>query len=299
MPFTVSHLAAALPFWPLRRVIPFTALAVGCATPDIVLFIPALVDYGVTYQSTHHWPTVIPNSLLLGWPLLLLVLVIIPAAHALLPQPIRCSRPSAADQSIWHIRPNRPVWETGSRLQTIRNVSLNTSLWALLSSIALMIGGLSHSVWDAFTHAYGWGVDALPCLQTTITLSESSPTIALRGYQIAQHLSSIVGLFILFGFYLLIVIRRRKQQIAPNNPPTLPIWIRVVVVAGLLLICPWLAYNYDYSPIIEAGRSRETAIFYWVTRTMMYQVWLLIAYSLLHYSLVYFGHRITFTNHRG
>lgn len=49
MPFTPTHIVAVLPFWPLRRVVPFSAFAMGAMIPDLPLFFP-IVNYAQAHS---------------------------------------------------------------------------------------------------------------------------------------------------------------------------------------------------------------------------------------------------------
>ncbi|NER80212.1 MAG: DUF4184 family protein [Leptolyngbya sp. SIO1D8] len=49
MPFTPTHIGAVLPFWLLRRVVPFSAFAIGAMVLDVPLFFP-IIDYAQTHS---------------------------------------------------------------------------------------------------------------------------------------------------------------------------------------------------------------------------------------------------------
>ena len=161
MPFTVSHAVVALPA--VRGPLPAAAVAAGAMAPDVPLFLPG----GLSYADTHGFPSLLVTALpvaavlLAAWALLLR-----PAAGILLPRPIAARLPAA-----WAAR-SRP-----------------TTRGALLALAALLLGVLSHVVWDAFTHEGRAGSALLPAL--------AEPWGALPGYRWIQYASSVGGLLVL------------------------------------------------------------------------------------------------------
>lgn len=161
MPFTVSHAVVAVPA--VRGPLPAAAVAAGAMAPDVPLFLPG----GLSYAETHGFPSLLVTALpvavvLLGiWSLLLR-----PAAGALLPATIASRVPAA-----WADRP-RPTW--------------GGAAWAL---VALLLGVLSHVVWDAFTHEGRVGSALLPAL--------AEPWGPLPGFRWLQYGSSVGGLAVL------------------------------------------------------------------------------------------------------
>lgn len=170
MPFTVSHIAAVLPFHrPLRRLGLFSAAAIGAMTPDLDLILPLRL----TRQQTHGWLALFTFCLPVGlgaWALF--QLLIKPAMVEVLP-----------DRIFLRLQQDH----SGPRLGNWR-----TWLWAAL---ALLLGALSHIVWDGFTHEDGRGVRMLPFLE------DFGPGLGNRPmhlYRWLQHGSSVVGLLIVF-----------------------------------------------------------------------------------------------------
>jgi hypothetical protein len=64
--------------------------------------------------------------------------------------------------------------------------------------IAIILGSLSHLLWDSFTHASGAIVKSSELLQAEII---KVGTLHIYGYTLMQHLSSFVGVAILFWVY--------------------------------------------------------------------------------------------------
>lgn len=241
MPFTVSHIAAALPLLPANRLLPFVAIAVGCMTPDLPLFCPWLESLGMGYATTHAWPSTIVTSWCFGWFMLLLGWWMLPALAELCPQIIR------------------------QRL-TVQPMRIMFSLrWLIGGSIGLILGGLSHSVWDAFTHASGWGLNVIPALQAPITNTE------IRGYQLAQHLSSLIGLLLL----ILMSVYKLKQQPSTTTSSILSTPSRIIfwcMLIGVTLVTG------IYAAI--STQQLSATLFLWITSSVQYGFIMLLIYSL-------------------
>lgn len=174
MPFTPAHAVVALPF--VRTPLLPAAVAVGAMAPDLPLF---LRGTPLTYQVTHTnlvVTVVLAFVLLAGW-----YLVLRPAVRELIPRVLAARLPRE--------------WDAGG-LSVIRTVSAPREraahpIWGdavrfpILLVVSLLIGALSHVVWDAFTHEGRWGVQLVPVLA-----AQWGP---LCGYKWLQHGSSIVG----------------------------------------------------------------------------------------------------------
>jgi len=64
--------------------------------------------------------------------------------------------------------------------------------------VSLVLGALTHLVWDAFTHPYGWAVRHVSVLSLTLI---ETPYGALRVYKVLQHGSTLVGAILLcYGY---------------------------------------------------------------------------------------------------
>lgn len=132
MPFTPSHAVVALPF--IRTPLVPAAIAVGAMTPDLPLFVRAVVP---TYSTTHDFAAIaitvaMALGLLLVWRLLLR-----PAARVLAPAPIAERLP--------------PSWQRGSRA-TLKETFVGDRgavAQTMLLLVSLAIGIASHILWDS------------------------------------------------------------------------------------------------------------------------------------------------------
>jgi len=168
MPFPLAHPAAVLP---LRRYCPrwlsFTALVIGSVTPD------AGYLFGEKYWGTfsHRFAGSIEFCLPAGIVLMALfywlrtpLVRILPAPYqqALLPL---CQRPRG-------------------------------SLWAIL--VSLLIGALTHLLWDSFTHTNGWFVQHLPILDSrTFTVAGHTARVCHVLWYVCSF-AGVVWLFLVF-----------------------------------------------------------------------------------------------------
>lgn len=179
VPFTPSHIAAVLPF--LRTPLPGAALVVGSMVPDLPYFVPL----GISRQLTHSVPGVLIADLPMALAVLALWTLVFQA-------PLR-------DFSPGWLRRRLPV---PRRMRSTR--ALPTLGWAVL---AVLVGVITHLIWDSFTHPDGWIVLAVPAFHTMLG--------HFTVYRWAQYASSVVGLVIIVAWLALWVRRspmRREDE---------------------------------------------------------------------------------------
>lgn len=224
MPFTPSHAVVALPF--IRTPLVPAAIAIGAMAPDLPLFVRGLpLHYGRTHDLA--WvPVTVALALLL---LLVWRAVLRPAVRELSPAWLAARLPEE--------------WDRGAAVGVRETLALTAVRgegterrwrveWTgmLLLVVSLLIGVVSHIVWDLFTHEGRWGVVLLPSLG-----DEWGP---LPGFKWLQHGSSVLGLVII-GFWALLWLRRRNA--APRVERVLPAaarwawWVSLPVV----LVAAW------------------------------------------------------------
>ncbi|MGA5320702.1 DUF4184 family protein [Streptomyces seoulensis] len=149
MPFTLSHAAAVLPA--VRRdgtgrgpLVP-SVLVAGSFAPDLTYYAagvhPEAMEYGT---FTHSFTGVLTVDALLSWALVALWLLVREPLVALLPRP-------------WQPRP-AALLRCGAPRARVR---ASLALWWYVSAV---LGGVTHVVWDAFTHHDRWGTRLVPVL---------------------------------------------------------------------------------------------------------------------------------------
>ena len=161
MPFTPGHVAAILPF--ARTPLVPAALVVGSMAPDLFYYVPT----DVSRELSHSLPGLVTVDLALGLVVFALWELVFraPALDAL-PRPVR------------------------SRLGNTTRRRLYRRFAALIV-VSVLLGSLSHLVWDSFTHV-GWLSDAVPLLG-----EEVGPMLVVKWL---QHISSAVGAIVLLAW---------------------------------------------------------------------------------------------------
>ena len=163
MPFTLAHPAAVLPIWaggkPRLRL---AALVLGAVTPDFEYFL----HLNTVGRYAHSLPGLFFVCLPAGWLSLWLF--------------DRFGR-----QGIASLLPT--TWQLPAPPTSPNRV--------LPTSVALLLGAATHVIWDAFTHASGWGVVLLPQLADPVFTSPST----IPWFKVLQHGSTLLGLAVLAG----------------------------------------------------------------------------------------------------
>ncbi|MBA3741957.1 DUF4184 family protein [Sporichthya sp.] len=159
MPFTVSHVALALPL--MRTPLPASALVIGSTVPDL----PVHLAHRPTEQ-THSWTGLVGEDLLLGLALWALW-------HGLLAAPVLAGAPQAVRSRAAGLRLG-----LCSRLRDRRELAL--------VPVALFVGSALHVFVDSFTHVDRWGTHLVPALSHTYA-----------GYSWLQYGGSVLGLAVI------------------------------------------------------------------------------------------------------
>lgn len=167
MPFTFSHPAAVVPLAKKRPLV-FSALVIGSMTPDVESFVHLSTDVSFAHSPAGIFIFCLPAGILL----FLLF-------HHLLKRPLLSILPANHQQRLMTLAPN-----------TQNTYSVRKWIWVMIS---LLIGAFTHIAWDAFTHEYGWVVQKLPVLQTSIS--------HLKVYTVLQHSSTFAGALLLGYWY--------------------------------------------------------------------------------------------------
>jgi hypothetical protein len=199
VPFTISHAAAALPF--TRTRLPLAALMIGTMAPDFAYFLPV----GADRMFTHH----LAGVPLFCWPVgfavwLFYVFLLERPTIELLPEP-------------WRSRV--PLSDRGVSFGNFAKIS-----------IALMLGALTHLLWDAFTHASTFITDAWSGFYGELFRYRGRP---IRVFFMLQILSSIFGLFALWWWAM--NLRRAAPRASTDFEPAGFITNRIRLLALLAI----------------------------------------------------------------
>ncbi len=234
MPFTPSHAVVALPF--VRTPLVPAAIAVGAMAPDLPLFVRGLpLHYGRTHDL--YW---MPATVLLALGLLLMWRAVLrPAVRELAPSWLGRRLPADWD---------RPAGAAVRETLAITSIAGAGSVrrwrvsWTgmLLLLISLVIGVVSHIVWDLFTHEGRWGVAVVPRLG-----EQWGP---LLGFKWLQYGSSFVGLAII-GVWAVAWLSRRDPSASVARVLPAPVrWLWWLSLPAVLLAA-WLVGLAAFGPL--------------------------------------------------
>ncbi|MBA4148071.1 MAG: DUF4184 family protein [Verrucomicrobia bacterium] len=166
MPLTLAHPAAAVPF---RRLgLPLSALVVGSMSPDFAKIFTLRPSANLGHSLDGIVWFCIPSGLLV---LMLFHFLLKRPLIELLPGQCASRLAQFLDNTRWRNVHNLPVVCAG-----------------------LAIGAFTHLFWDSFTHADGWTAHHLPFLQQTVFELKGHE---VKGYKLAQHGSTFVGMLLL------------------------------------------------------------------------------------------------------
>ncbi|WP_165903651.1 DUF4184 family protein [Hymenobacter gummosus] len=138
MPFTLSHPAAAVPLArPLR--LPLSALWVGSLSPDFIYFLQLEAEGEFGHSFWGLFFSCLPLSLLVLW-----------LWHRVQKYPAAALLPAWAGRRAAGAATEPFRFGPGRRLAAI--------------CAGILVGAVTHDVWDAFTHTDGWVAEHWPLL---------------------------------------------------------------------------------------------------------------------------------------
>jgi hypothetical protein len=171
MPFTLSHPAASVPF--ARKKFILSALVIGSMAPDFEYFFPLM--------PAERFGHSLPGLVLFTLPVAVIVYFIF---HALLKEPLVSLLPQS------HQRKLMPL---------LKNFSFGPPRRMVMVLLSILIGILTHLIWDSFTHLDSRTMQFFPVLkQTLFQLGPSNIPI----YAFLQYISSLVGIALLVYWYV-------------------------------------------------------------------------------------------------
>jgi hypothetical protein len=198
MPNPIAHPAASIPFTKAGMV--FSALVIGSISPDFGYLVPLPTPYFM-----YNAAGLILFDVTVGFVLLWLF-------HALVKWPLLSFLPESLQSRLFkHAQ--------GFSFGPLKRFGL-----ILLS---LLVGSLTHMIWDSFTHEYGWMVEQFAFL--------SIPIGGTPLYTILQNLSSIIGIIVLFYWFI------KWLQTAPQSDQLPARFSNVVRITFFILTAVSLA----------------------------------------------------------
>lgn len=216
MPFTVSHIVAALPLNKgLGKYTALSPLIIGSMTPDVAYLTPFLVHQRVDSHSLLGiYLFCIPMGLTIYF---LYHLLMAPVLVSFLPKFIQK-----------HLNPDLFI----GKLPSIPSHVL---------VISLVLGALTHIIWDFFTHqSAGYYIPFMNVPLVNIDGYDIMP------YRLLQHLSSLFGLGLLM--YWIFAWTKRIKHIESNNIFwQAPKKLKVFAFAAIALFSFVISMIYGYS----------------------------------------------------
>lgn len=205
MPFTLAHPAAVLPL--VRRPFVASALVAGAVAPDL-LYIDPIYRFATQHINGNFTITLTHEFTSAFWLDPLLAVLMLAVFHLVIRRPLVTLAPSALAARL----PSPPI------------TSVAVLLWTLVSVI---VGAVTHVVWDSFTHGDGYFVRQFPGVFRAEVVGASDVN------RILQYVSTVGGCLI-----LAIWLYRWYRSTTPA-PVTagdhVSDWVRYVVLAALAL----------------------------------------------------------------
>lgn len=203
MAFTLSHMAAALPFYRWRKWISVEALLIGSILPDLPYF---LNSSQVTSEESHSWLGL--PSYCLPWGLGIFALwhwLLKPAAIALL-QPLLAITALVSPHEFQQ-------W-------------IKAGITIVLG---LLLGSSTHLIWDGITHPDGFIAERIFWLQGSMRLGYLGDVSLAR---LLQYASSMMGLVYLAWFTKTQVKQVAWQKVAFGDIPIIVLksWVSLLII---------------------------------------------------------------------
>jgi len=213
MPWTVAHPAAVLPLRKLGlKHLSFRGLVVGSVSPDIGYYVGRFDLAAIAHTALGLLILCLPT----GLALFALVRVLHRPVANLLPEPHRSALLSV---------PQAP--------------RLTSAPIVLAVAVSIVLGAMTHNVWDSFTHSAGYMVSKLPLLRVGVI-----GTGGVRAYELLQHASTLVGLIVVVVAYVTWLKRVEVSRITPRLSGNR--WrytLLLALLAGSVILAAMVSYE--------------------------------------------------------
>jgi hypothetical protein len=193
MPFTLAHPIATAPIWfGSNRKLDLPSLFVGSMIPDIDYFLKLhpIKTIGHTFSGIS----------IQGLPYSIAILLVV---RYVLMRPFLAFLPEQLSRKFPQPKSYFPL-----QILHVFNVI-----------ISIVIGAVSHLIWDSFTHSNGWLVINLTAIKSEIG--------AVAIYQLLQYISGIIGIL---GLLLWLFIWLYRSECRPRIETLTPTWRAVVTL---------------------------------------------------------------------
>jgi len=226
MPFTFSHPAIVLPLTYLpQRWFSLTGLVVGSLTPDFEYFLRMRIQSDYSHSMGGLFWFDLPLGLLLAF-----------VFQQVVRNPLCDNLPHALK----------------SRLLIFNHFQWSAYFKAnyMVVIFSLLIGAVSHILWDSFTHQHGYFVQAIPALREEIHLAG----MQIPAFKLLQHTSTFIG-----AFFIALALYKLPKDETLKRPLNLKYWgvfiILCLAVISIRLFCglSYLQYGHVIVTAISAG----------------------------------------------
>jgi hypothetical protein len=208
MPFTLSHAAAALPFRRTRLIM--SAVVFGCFAPDS--------EYFLWLRPHGHFGHTLPGLFLFDIPSALILLLLF---HRYVREPLTACLPA-------HLR---------ERLRSGPRFSIDSVPTFILVCVSILVGSITHVVWDSLTHSDYWVGQHWEFLRTKVDVPVFGPR---EWSDVFQYISSAGGLLIILLWFVHwyretpAIPVQKDRRIAHRDRIVVACTFLVAVVAGLV-----------------------------------------------------------------
>jgi Domain of unknown function (DUF4184) len=231
MPYTLSHVAAVVPFArPLARWRVLSAAVIGSMVPDFHYLLPFVAPRFETHSATGLLSFCLPVGMLAYW--LFQYLMKGPLLSVLPTQAYRRWLPYSAPAALGSLR----QW--------------------LLAAAGVLVGAVVHLAWDGFTHEDARGVRMVPELADPLVVHGHLFT----GARLLQDLSSLLGLALMIAATVYALRSSGPPTAAPARALAAPerrTWVGGYVLATVLFSAAffWLDHPHWGGPRIQLGAA--------------------------------------------
>ena len=200
MPTPIAHPAAAIPFTKVGLV--FSALVAGSLSPDFGYFVP---------WSTSFYMYTIPGLLLFDVPVGLVLLLLF---HVFVKWPLLSLLPISLQRRLY---------------QHAQGFSFGPPKRFFLIVLSVLVGSITHVIWDSFTHVYGWMVEEFAFLSIRVG--------GVPLYTLLQNLGSLVGIgLLIYWFVRWLPHAPQSDQLPPRFSGTFQMIFFALATASLAFV---------------------------------------------------------------
>jgi hypothetical protein len=200
MPNPIAHPAAAIPFTKVGLV--FSALVAGSLSPDFGYFVDWYTPF---YMYT------LPGLILFDVPV---GLVLLWGFHTFAKWPLLSLLPANLQRRLF---------------KHAQGFSFGPPKRFLLIVLSLLVGSITHVIWDSFTHIYGWMVEQFGFLSIRVG--------GIPLYTLLQNLGSLVGIgLLIYWFVRWLPHAPQSDQLPPRFSGTFQLIFFSLATASLAVV---------------------------------------------------------------